>query len=101
MSVRTKLDEQSDEDEQHRKHECHHQLAKAGLLFLVQSAVFDRHSRRKFHVLHQLILNLANRRTEIASFETSGYTDHLAQVLAFDFRLAFVDVDIGDLIESK
>src|SRR5262245_21019121 len=101
MCIRTKLDEQSNKDKQHGKHERRCQLAKAGLLFLKQASVFDCHSRRELHVLNQLILNLMDRRTEITSFETSCYRNHLAQVLAFDFCLAFININICHLIESE
>src|SRR6185436_11963774 len=101
MCIRTKLNEQSNEDKQHGQNKRHRELAKARLLFLIKSSVFDRHSRRKLHVLHQLLLNLTYRRAEIAAFETSRYPDHLAKILTFDFRLTFLDFDIGHLIEAE
>src|SRR6185503_1026692 len=101
MCIGTKLNQQSNEDQQHGQNERGGELAKARLLFLIQPSVFNRHSRRKLHVLYQLLLNLTYRRAEVASFETSCYSDHLAQILAFDFRLAFIDFDIGHLIEAK
>src|SRR6185503_10482156 len=101
MSIRTEFNEQSYEDQQHRQNKSHRQFAKTRLLFLIQASVFDRHSRREFHVANQLILNLANCCSQVTSFKASGYCNHLAQILAFDFCLALVNFDVGNLIESE
>src|SRR6185295_15047881 len=101
MRKRTKFDEEGDEDKQHSQNERERQFAKTRLLLLVQATILDCHSRRQLHVLDELLLNLTNCRAEIAAFKTSGDGNHLAQVLTFNLRLPFVDVNVGDLIESK
>ena len=42
-----------------------------------------------------------NRGTKITSFKTTCYCNHLAQILTFDFCLAFINVDLGNLIETE
>src|SRR5215510_3791187 len=101
MSVRTKFNQQSDEDEQYSEDQSHHQFAKTPLLFLVQAAKLDRHSGRQLHILGQLVLNLPDRCAEVLSFQASGNRDHLAQVLTGDLSLALLVLNVGHLIKTE
>src|SRR5690349_18731381 len=101
MRIRSKFNQQRDEHQDYREHESDCQFRKARLLLLIKTTILDRHSRRQFHVLHQLGLDLPNGRSEVASFESSGYTDHLTQVLALDLSLSFIDLHGSDLVETE
>src|ERR1051325_6391321 len=101
MCKRSKLDKQGNEDKHHREHQRRYQFTKTRLLLFVKSTKLDRHARRQLHVFRELLTDLTNGRTEIVSFKASGHRDHLAQILALDLRLTFIDLDLRNLIEPE
>src|SRR6185436_6392955 len=101
MSVGAEFDEQGDKYQQHGQHECNRQFAKAGLLLLIKPSKLDSHAGRQLHIFGHDALDFGNCSSEILAFKTSSDRDSLAQILAIDFGLAFLVLDIGHLINSK
>src|ERR1041384_5377664 len=101
MRIRSKLDQQRDENQKDREHQGHRQLSKARLLFLIKPTIFNSHSRRQLHVFHQLRLDLSNSRPEITSFKSTSHRDHLTQVLTLDLGLPLVNLNTSNLIQAE